>query len=73
MTKLKIHLLLPLKRNKRVVTKKISCSGVIVRTEAVPNSEYFNVAIYFNEIQNRDAEVIAEYVVMTLSHKTTAG
>lgn len=62
MTKLKIHLLLPFKRNNRVVTKKVSCGGVIVRAEAVNNKEDFNVAIYFNDIQNRDADQIADFI-----------
>lgn len=62
MTKLKIHLLLPFKRNGRNVTKKVSCNGVIVRTEAVAGDECFNVAIFFNDIQDRSAACIEEYV-----------
>lgn len=62
MTKLKIHLLLPFKRNKKVVTKKVSCSGIIVRTESIPGNDSFNVAIFFNDIQTRDADCVAEYV-----------
>ena len=62
MTKLKIHLLLPFKRNKKVVTKKVSCSGIIVRTESIPGNDAFNVAIFFNDIQTRDADAVADYV-----------
>ena len=62
MTKLKVHLLLPVKKNDKQATKKISCQGVVVRTEAVPGKDYFNVAIFFNEMPKKDADVIAEYV-----------
>src|SRR5436190_23622225 len=48
MTKLKIHLLLPIKKGTKTTTKKITCHGVIVRIEPVSkeNNEY-SVAIYF--------------------------
>ena len=62
MTKLKIHLLLPAKKNNKQSTKKISCEGVVVRTETVPDKDYFNVAIFFSDIPKRDSEVIADYV-----------
>ena len=62
MTKLKIHLLLPLKRNNKVVTKKISCLGVIVRTESVPSEQYFNVAIYFSDIAQKDVNCLNDYI-----------
>lgn len=63
MTKLKIHLLLPVKKGNKTTTKKITCHGVIVRSEAVSkdNSEY-SVAIYFNDIPSRDADSITEYI-----------
>lgn len=70
MTKLKICLLLPLKRNNRTVTKKVNCQGIIVRTESVPGQDFFNMAIFFNDIQTRDADTIAEFVDMTLNSKT---
>ena len=66
MTKLSLHLLLPFKRNNRIITKKVSCKGVIVRTESFPGNEDFCIAIYFNDIQNKDADCIAEYVSTTL-------
>lgn len=63
MTKLKIHLLLPVKKGSKTTTKKITCHGVIVRSEAISkdNSEY-SVAIYFNDIPSRDADSITEYI-----------
>jgi len=70
MTKLKIQLLLPFKRHEKVVTKKVACGGVVVRIEALPDSEGFHVAIYFNDIQERCAEIISEYINTTLESKT---
>ncbi|MDP2653893.1 MAG: PilZ domain-containing protein [Candidatus Omnitrophota bacterium] len=62
MTKLKIHLLLPIRKNGKVATKKVTCGGVIVRTESVSGHEGFNVAIYFNDINGRDSEYISEFI-----------
>lgn len=70
MTKLKICLLLPIKRNHRIVTKKVNCQGIIVRTESVPGKDFFNMAIFFNDIQTRDADTIAEFVDTTLNNKS---
>jgi len=72
MTKLKICLLLPFKRNTRTVTKKINCQGIVVRTESVPGENFFNVAVFFNDIPTRDAETISEYVDVMLNSKTLA-
>jgi len=62
MTKLRLHLLIPFKRSNKIVTKKVSCGGVIVRTESIPGNSYYNIAIYFNDIQNKDGDYISEYV-----------
>ncbi|HOY09391.1 MAG TPA: PilZ domain-containing protein [Candidatus Omnitrophota bacterium] len=70
MTKLNIHLLLSCKKDGKTQTKKISCQGVIVRTESVPGTDIFNVAIYFNEIKSRDAESIADFIETTLEKET---
>lgn len=73
MTKLKIHLLLSSKKGAKTVTKKISCEGVIVRAESAPNTENFNIAIYFNEIQPKDAEAVARFVeTMLNSHPASS-
>ena len=68
MSKLKIHLLLPFKRKDKIVTKKITCEGIVVRTEPIPDENYFNVAIFFNDIKLRDAENIADYINNVLEH-----
>ena len=62
MTKLKVHLLIPYKKNNRCLTRKISCDGIVVRTESVPGKEYYNVAVYFSDIHARDAERITHYI-----------
>jgi c-di-GMP-binding flagellar brake protein YcgR len=62
MTKLKIQLLLAVKRNNSTDNKKISCQGVVVRSVQAEEEGYFNVAIFFNDLAPKDAELISEYV-----------
>ncbi len=70
LTKLKIILLLPFKRKDRVITKKISCQGVVVRSEAIPlKNDQYNVAIFFNDIQKGDISKISSYVSSLLTNK----
>ncbi len=67
MTKLRVQFLLPFKNNNRTVTRKISCGAVIVRTESDPSTGTYNVAVFFNDIQSRDVDVLVEYVGNMLS------
>ena len=69
MTKLKIHLLLPVRRNNKLVTKKITCQGVVVRSQSVPTQDYFDTAIFFSDINPRDSQTIGEYVENVLEEK----
>ena len=69
MTRFKVHLLLPFKQGGKVVTKKVSCQGVVVRVESQPGNKYFNVAIFFNEIEKKDSKLIAQYVSSCLPAK----
>ena len=63
MTKLRIDLLIPMRKNGKSTTKKISCEGAVVRTEQIPGQEEaYNVAIFFQDISKRDAAHIADYV-----------
>jgi len=62
MTKLKIQLLLPLRKGNKSATKTIHCQGVVVRIEPSTEEGFFNTAIFFNEIAQRDAELINDYV-----------
>ncbi len=62
MTKLKIQLFLPLKIHNKIQTKKVLCQGVIVRIENVPRENAYNIAIFFNEIQQKDSDRISEFI-----------
>ena len=63
MTKLKINLLIPMRKNGKNVTKKVVCEGAVVRTEQIPGeTDAYNVAIFFQDISKRDAAHIADYV-----------
>ena len=68
MTKLRIHLLLPLKKSKKTVTKKIFCQGVVVRTEAVSGTGFYNTAIFFNELHQKDADSISDFITERVEH-----
>jgi len=65
MTKLKVHLLLPLRKNDKVTTKKITCQAVVVRAQAVSElsgQEYYDTAIFFSDIAPKDSHTINEFV-----------
>jgi hypothetical protein len=66
MTKLKVLLLLPLRKNNKVTTKKISCKSVVVRTQEVPGQEYYETAIFFSDIAPKDSHTINEFVESVL-------
>ena len=66
MTKLKIQLLLSFKKKEKKVTKKVACQGVVVRVEPISSEGYFHTAIYFNDISDKDAVVISDYVHVML-------
>ena len=69
MTKLKVSLLLPVKKNGKNSSKRITCQGAVVRTERIPTEDAYNVAIFFNDISQRDAESIADYVAAYLEQE----
>jgi len=62
MTKLKLHFLLPLLRNKKMVSKRISCEGVVIRSESAVDQDCFQTAIFFSDIAPRDSKMINEFV-----------
>ena len=69
MTKLKVQILLPpaggksvARKNQKRSPKTIHCQGVVVRVEPAAHNGQFDVAIFFNEIAQRDAESINDYV-----------
>ena len=69
MTKLKVHLLLPLRKSNKVTTKKITCQGVVVRAKAVSNEKYYDTAIFFSDIAPKDARTISEFVESVTENK----
>jgi hypothetical protein len=72
MTKLKLNLLLPLRRNGKIVDKRIHCEGVVVRTESATDGDYFHAAIFFSDIAPKDSQAIAEFVESMIKEKTNA-
>ena len=72
MTKLGITLLLHVKKSGKTSTKKVSCSGVVVRTENIPNDKEFYTAIFFNDIHPKDSRVLSEFVAGLMADKKSA-
>ncbi|MFH1655515.1 MAG: PilZ domain-containing protein [Candidatus Omnitrophota bacterium] len=71
MTRLKVVVLLPTKQRNKTVTKKVECTGVIVRTENIPDKpSCFNVAIFFSDITNKDRQRILDYVSQHLGKES---
>jgi hypothetical protein len=71
MTRLKVIILLPVKRRNKTIANKVECSGVIVRTENIPDKpKSFNVAIYFSDISDKDRQKILDYVNLHLSKES---
>jgi hypothetical protein len=63
MTRLRIHLLLPVRKKDKVTSKKITCQGVVVRVEmVVEDEEYYDTAIFFSDIAPKDTRSISEFI-----------
>ena len=69
MTKLQVTLLLPVKKGDKITTKKVTCGGVVVRTENIPHEDGFNSAIFFNDIHPRDSRLLADHVERAMAVK----
>lgn len=65
MGRLAVLLLLPFPHKEKVVTRKISCSGVIVRNEPprTPGDKY-HAAIYFSEISDKNKKLLGEFLAL---------
>ena len=64
MTKVQVQLQIPGKTKKAKPTP-LACQGVVVRVEpplARPGRSTYNIAIFFNELQERDRDRLAAYV-----------
>ena len=60
-TKVMVNLELPVKTKNDCKTYSIGCEGVIVRTED-KNEKDFNIAIFFNHINDSQRKKISEYI-----------
>jgi hypothetical protein len=69
MTRLKVHLLLPLRKNDKVITKKISCQGVVVRVQEADEEDHFDTAIFFSDMAPKDSRTIDEFIESMLEKK----
>jgi len=65
-TKLSIKLSIPLTKNRLRQNCDINCHGVIVRSEDDPNGK-FNIAIFFDKIQEQPRQKIVEYIKQFIS------
>lgn len=64
MTKLSILLLLPFSNDRKVITKKVTCTGVVVRVEE-PNPQAdgkFHIAIFFNNLSRKDKKTLTDFL-----------
>lgn len=62
MTKLKVHLLLPMKKSNKVTTKSITCQGIIVRVQLADEGDQYDTAIFFSDIAPKDSRTIHEFI-----------
>ncbi len=64
MTRLGLVLLIPIRKNRKKIIRKINCSGVVVRSEyCKDNGKYpYRVGIYFSEIKEQDKKALLTYV-----------
>jgi c-di-GMP-binding flagellar brake protein YcgR len=69
MTKLRVHLLLPVNKNSKITTKRITCQGVVVRSHG-PQGDYYNTAIFFSDIAPKDSRTINDFVESLMENRT---
>jgi len=74
MTKLSITLLLPehKKMNNRI-PHKITCQGVIVRSEESPKDNLFHIAIFFTQIREKDKSLLENFITHHLKKENLPG
>ena len=67
MTKLGILLLFPERKGERLATRKINCSGVVVRVENILEGEGFRIAVFFNEIAPSDRKFLTDFIEQAIA------
>ncbi|MFH0855197.1 MAG: PilZ domain-containing protein [Candidatus Omnitrophota bacterium] len=70
-TRVAIKLTLPIKKADNKAKRTIDCEGVIVRTEDKDNSG-FNIAIFFNRINDSQRKIINAYINQFLPQGVSA-
>lgn len=71
-TKVSIRLSLPIKNSKSQNNSNVECKGVIVRADDKEDINGFNIAIFFNEINDTQRNKISRYVNQLLSQGSPA-
>ncbi len=69
MSKVKISMTIPNKKGARIVPKKITCEGVVLRCTPPEKDDPplgSNAAIMFTKISQKDMDIIADYVKLQL-------
>ncbi len=68
MTKLQLVLLIPIKKNRSKLIKKIDCQGTVVRLETITDNGKFpyRVGIFFNQISDSDKKSLRSYIQSSL-------
>ena len=69
MTKLKVHLLLPMRKSNKVTNKSITCQGVVVRVKAADEGNYYETAIFFSDIAPKDSRTINDFIESMMEKK----
>jgi hypothetical protein len=73
MSKVEIALVIPVPKEDKVVTKKIKCRGVVVRSEPIilpdVDTPQQNIAIFFTDITQDERQDIEQYVNYQLLKK----
>ncbi|MFA5156268.1 MAG: PilZ domain-containing protein [Candidatus Omnitrophota bacterium] len=70
-TKIAVKMTLPVKTAGGIEKYTVDCKGVIVRTDD-ESSDGFNIAIFFNEINEAQKRKIAHYISQFLPQQATA-
>lgn len=69
-TKIAVKITLPIATNDIDKNCNVECKGVVVRTEDEKKGG-FNIAIFFNEIANKEREKISQYISQFLSKESS--
>lgn len=72
-TRVLVRLTLPVMMDEKSTYFDVACKGVIVRAEDDETGGGFNIAIFFNDIKDRERKKIAQYINQFLPDGLTEG